>query len=466
MAEPGAVCLAYVHDTDVAYSFCASLMNLLMFDVANHGRIVRGGYTAVRCARSADLVDARNQAAEGFLARPEGEWLFVVDTDMGFEPDTLERLLEVADPETRPIVGALCFAQRETEPDGMSGYRTAPRFTILDWVETGDGPRFMGRSTYPPGAVVKCAGTGSACILIHRSVLERMHAEYGPTWYNRIGGSDGKLLGEDVSFCVRAGSLDIPIHIHTGVKTTHLKNVWLGEHDFWKQAQVPSATERVAVLVPVMRRPQNAQPFMESLRASTGLAEVYAIFDPEDQDTMVAWHEAGAKLLPFNVDGRLDRPGTFAEKVNLGHQHAAEPWLFLCGDDVRFHPGWLDHAQHVARSQHADVIGTNDLANPRVIAGEHATHMLISRTYVDEQGASWDGPKVVAHEGYRHWFVDDEIVTVAKQRGVWAMALGSVVEHLHPIFGTAPNDDVYELGQSHATQDRMLFEQRVKENLT
>jgi hypothetical protein len=111
------------------------------------------------------------------------------------------------------------------------------------------------------------------------------------------------------------------------------------------------------------------------------------------------------------------------------------------------------------------VIGTNDLGNPRVTSGEHATHLLVRRSYVDDMGSSWDGPKVVAHEGYGHWFVDDELVTAAKQRGVWAMALGSLVEHLHPAWGKANDDDVYELGESHATTDRETFEARCKINL-
>jgi hypothetical protein len=46
-------------------------------------------------------------------------------------------------------------------------------------------------------------------------------------------------------------------------------------------------------------------------------------------------------------------------------------------------------------------------------------------------GASWDGPGIVCHEGYRHWFVDDEITVAAQLRGVFQAALGSHVEHLH-----------------------------------
>ncbi len=68
---------------------------------------------------------------------------------------------------------------------------------------------------------------------------------------------------------------------------------------------------------------------------------------------------------------------------------------------------------------------------------------------------------MVAHEGYHHWFCDDEVVTAAKQRGVWAMALASKVEHLHPYFGKGEMDDVYRLGEQHADADKALFLERL-----
>jgi hypothetical protein len=89
--------------------------------------------------------------------------------------------------------------------------------------------------------------------------------------------------------------------------------------------------------------------------------------------------------------------------------------------------------------------------------------MLIARDYIDEVGASWDGPGVVCHEGYRHWFVDDEIVTAARQRGVFAPALASVVEHHHPLYGTAPDDETYRRGQRHAGKDKATFIKRARE---
>jgi hypothetical protein len=226
-----------------------------------------------------------------------------------------------------------------------------------------------------------------------------------------------------------------------------------------RRSSRPVRQAETAIIVPVFRRPQHAAPFMESLRSTVSDPHVYAVCDADDLEPIAAWSDAGAKVIVRPARGGA---GTFAEKVNAGYRESYEPWLFAVGTDVRFHAGWLESAQAVGGRPGAKVVGTNDLANPRVMSGQHGTHLLIDRTYVDRQGASWDGPGVVCHEGYRHWYVDDEIVTVAKQRRVWASASSSVVEHLHPLFGKGQDDEVYRLGQSYVGEDGKEFERRCR----
>jgi hypothetical protein len=477
VAEPEdrstAVVVAYVHEKNVAASFHHCMIELIGWDLAHEARILRGGYLGWTCGTDG-LTDSRNKVVAAFLRDNRADWLFWIDTDMGFAPDTVDRLFAAADPVERPVVGGLCFTQREEESDGMGGWRCRATPTVFDWTVLEDAGQmgFSVRWNYPPDQLVRCAGTGSACILIHRSVFEKIQAEYG-TWYDRVQNTTmGRLMSEDLSLCLRAGALNIPVHVHTGVKTSHQKTLWLAEDDYYGQVAlsqwpppVPAATEETAVIVPVLRRPQNAVPFMESLAASGApLAKVYAVADPDDTETAMAWEEAGASILIFpDIMGGPSSPGTFAEKANIGYKATREPWLLLAGDDVKFHPGWLDQAQHAARDG-ADVVGTNDLHNPRVTAGEHSPHPMIRRAYVNEQGASWDGPGIVAHEGYRHWFVDDELVTVAKQRGAWVAAPHAKVEHLHPLWGLAEDDETYALGREHIEADKALFEKRLAEH--
>src|SRR3546814_21193439 len=63
--------------------------------IANHGRIIRGGYIAMRCGTDG-LVDCRNKAVAEFLAEGTADWPFWVDTDKAFAPDTVDRLTSEA----------------------------------------------------------------------------------------------------------------------------------------------------------------------------------------------------------------------------------------------------------------------------------------------------------------------------------------------------------------------------------
>lgn len=228
----GSVTLAYLHANDVAHSWHVSTLDLLTYDLAHGQRIVRGGFLATR-AGTGGIVEGRNAAVERFLQRPDVEWLMWVDTDMGFAADSVDRLIASADPTERPIVGGLCFSQKEVEPDGMGGFRTSPSPTIYRWTDAGQGRQgFVPWYDYPSNEVIPVAGTGSAFILIHRSVLEKLGAE-GPVWYNRLTNpTTGQLLSEDLSFCARAVQADFPIFIDTSVKTTHQKTQWVSEADY------------------------------------------------------------------------------------------------------------------------------------------------------------------------------------------------------------------------------------------
>jgi hypothetical protein len=211
----------------------------------------------------------------------------------------------------------------------------------------------------------------------------------------------------------------------------------------------------VDVLVPVVHRPWAAAPFMASV-AGDPRVRVTAIVQEPDSESLEAWALAGAEQL-------LQSGTTFAQKVNAGFRTTDAPWMLLAGDDVRFTPGWLDACLRAAESG-AQVIGTNEMDGKRVRLGLHSCHPMISRVYVESQGASWDGPGVVCHEGYRHQYVDDEIVLVAKQRHVWAFAEDAVLEHLHPVYGKGPQDAIYRLGASAASADRALFMERRRLN--
>lgn len=208
------------------------------------------------------------------------------------------------------------------------------------------------------------------------------------------------------------------------------------------------------VLVPVLRRPHRVAPLIQSLEASGADARLLFIVSADDIEMRSAVDESGACSIVVDWPG--GSPGDYAKKTNAGYRASSEPWIFTGADDLHFHPGWLDAA---LRHRPAQVIGTNDLGNARVIAGHHSTHTLVGRRYADKHGTI-DKPGEVLFEGYQHEFVDDELVGTAKKRGVWAFAYDSIVEHLHAYYEKAPMDDLYAAQGERMAASRQLFTKR------
>ena len=233
------VCIAYVHSLEVAHSWHQSLMALIAYDVANNQRVIGGGWPATKYG-TGGIVQARNDTTRQFVHdMPDVDWLMWVDTDMGFEANAVDRLMDAADPQTAPIMGGLCFMNREVGVDGVGGYLVQPAPTIFDWYDDGERRGFTVRRDYERDSVLACAGTGPAFVLIHKSVFQRIEAEYGQAWYSPVRNpTTDSWISEDLSMCARANALEIPVHVHTGVKTSHLKHMWLDERLFDRMAAV------------------------------------------------------------------------------------------------------------------------------------------------------------------------------------------------------------------------------------
>jgi hypothetical protein len=213
----------------------------------------------------------------------------------------------------------------------------------------------------------------------------------------------------------------------------------------------------VAVLVPVLARPQRAKPLADSLRETCG-GHVRLIFlcTPGDDAEIKACRKvrwATTEVVPF-----ARGPGDYARKINYGVTITDEPWLFHGADDLRFHEAWLERAMETAAAGFS-VVGTNDLGNRSVLSGRHSTHSLVARSYIEEVGTV-DEPGKMLHEGYRHNFCDTELVQAAQLRGQFKSAHRAVVEHLHPHWRKADMDATYQLGLADFAHDARLFHWR------
>jgi hypothetical protein len=218
----------------------------------------------------------------------------------------------------------------------------------------------------------------------------------------------------------------------------------------------------VAVLIPVLGRPGRVRPLVESLAASQHPSvPVRPVFlcSPGDDAQIAAVTSLVAVPAPrlIVVDWQPGR-GDYAKKINHGFRATDDEWVLLAADDILFRPGWLEAALAVHAELAPCVIGTNDLGNPRVQAGQHSVYTLVHRAY--GECGTVDDPTVLLHEGYWHNYVDDEFVQTAMARETWAHAAGSVIEHLHPDWGKGEMDDTYRRGKAHFADDGVLYQSR------
>lgn len=208
----------------------------------------------------------------------------------------------------------------------------------------------------------------------------------------------------------------------------------------------------ITLLIPVLGRPERAAPLVESIHEATEEPhEIVFLASPHDAKQIAAALETGERVILCPFDRQ---PGDYARKINYGITQTTGEWIFQGADDVRFHRGWDAEALAVG----APVTGTNDLGNPLVMRGGHATHSLVQRAYVEEQGTI-DGDGLL-HEGYSHCWVDNELVETARARGAWKAARRSHVEHLHHIWHKGSDDATYRQGQAGYQADFRLFTAR------
>lgn len=228
-AATGGVVVGFLHPGMVSAYFTTSLVQMLLFDQGTSRNIVG----MLQEWSSANVSAARNEIVRRFLEHhTQAEWLLFIDSDMQWDHDALDQMLAVADPQAAPIVGGLCF--------GAIRDQLFPTIYVL--TPTTDGGLTTTRvGDYPRDTLVPCDATGAAFLLIHRGVLDAMRDRaFNPTfpWFQETE-LGGLPAGEDLTFCLRARGMGVPIHVDTRVKVGHHKSTLYTEALFDSQRREP-----------------------------------------------------------------------------------------------------------------------------------------------------------------------------------------------------------------------------------
>jgi len=220
MSAKKTVCIAYIHPGQVSSYFTESLVATLFWD-QNRRRRIKNIYQEWS---SANVSQSRNIVTQRFLDRHDSDWLLWIDSDMQWDPRDIDVILDAADESARPVLGGLAF--------GMAHGALFP--TIYQFADIGGRLTTIRVREYERDALVQVAATGAAWLLIHRSVLQAMKDrnfnEAFPWFQETHNGPDP--VGEDITFCLRAGICGFPIFVHTGIRVGHHKSLVLTESMF------------------------------------------------------------------------------------------------------------------------------------------------------------------------------------------------------------------------------------------
>lgn len=133
------------------------------------------------------------------------DYVFWLDSDMVFEPDTLTRMFETLKKESADIVSGLYF--KRVPPYEPVVYKS---FEFVD-----DEPKSE-KLLEVPSDVFECGGVGFGCVLMSTSVLMSVMQEFG-NMFSPIGN-----VGEDIAFCWRARECGYKVLVDPSIKLGHV----------------------------------------------------------------------------------------------------------------------------------------------------------------------------------------------------------------------------------------------------
>lgn len=215
------IMIGWICPGDVTNAFAGSLMDTMLGDPA--GRVT----ARVSLQSSPRIAQARNDMVAAFLESNQ-DWLLMIDADMAWKYEDFDRLCKAADPERRPIIGGLCFGGGRAGVGGKLNIFP----TLYNISDTENGQIISDPvMEYPRNKVMRVGATGAAFLMVHKKVF----VDIGKVFYGHPfpwfmeSVIRNKPIGEDITFCIRATSLEFPVFVHTGVKIGHEKRFYLTE---------------------------------------------------------------------------------------------------------------------------------------------------------------------------------------------------------------------------------------------
>lgn len=231
--------VAFCHNGSVATCFMNSLFGAFRYDAQQAANGHRQRLAEYHDASGPYIHDNRARIASYFLDHTDYQWLWMLDNDIRFSPDTVHRMFEEIEERDIKLAAAAYWIKY-----GDQGL-------YLSWLLFArEGIRALNElpDTTDP---VEVTATGMGCTLIHRDVLEdirRHQREIAPDDPWDTFGSDvlryedgkSERMGEDVTFAMRARKHG---HIVYGLPTVVV--------DHFKSSYLPRGRQELSPISPL-----------------------------------------------------------------------------------------------------------------------------------------------------------------------------------------------------------------------
>lgn len=495
-------------------SFMRDMIFLEAYDAKHDGRIVNGGSYMQK--HGSNVAHNRNQLVKVFL---EGgwEWLWFIDDDMTFEPDTLDRMLASAhwsaDDErafvgsqgkpsgfkpgdlARPILGALCFSYRVGQTPEV-----AP--TIYQIGMKDGEQKLVSYLGYPRDQLVPVAATGTGCLLVHRQVFVEIAKRWQTPWpwfnwtewghsfssWGTIPGTDveyqgpGDHISEDITFCLRAGSIHgnietddpgatFPVWVDTRIKVGHRKTTTIDEDEYDRRHPLQQGLPPTFVVIPVKGEHEFTESLLRQLAAQKGYVQIFVYDNGADIDPYTGFVPDDCEIIPaaglsihemWNAGVRASQRRFAKCNIAILNNDLNIGRLFLSGlaEALRSHDQlWAVSPNYDGRQMSADIQAVKGIAAGRMDgSGGLAGFAFMVK------GELFDRGLPLFDEQFELWYGDtDFVATIESMGGVCGIVGGVSVEHIDGGSKTAGNGTSRlkspEL-QAAAERDRVRFEQK------
>ena len=172
------------------------------------------------------VYDSRNKFAADAI-NGGFDRLMMIDSDMIFEPDILEKFSADMDTGIEYVSGI--FTQRHL-PALPCVYKSLEYKPDEHGVISSNAEHY---SDFPKDTLFECAATGFGAVMMNVSLVRRIWDKYGLPFFPM------PRMGEDLSFCYRATQMGVKLYCDSRVKVGHCGQFCYGEPTFLAYQNAP-----------------------------------------------------------------------------------------------------------------------------------------------------------------------------------------------------------------------------------